>query len=182
MHLLHKQPTSSYSIQAGGVGLLEARINLKFDSRQTNINVEPLAKKQCKNYDATQKWQDNWASQFDCAESKMVDGMLVYVKCIVCDTITSQVKHIAPKHNNLEKHMGKQQVNHDIPSKGLKKNEIYYENNMFKILPFLALYNVCLFCNKLAMLLLGRINTRLSSLPLFFMFWKMVNPWLSVNI
>jgi hypothetical protein len=27
-----------------------------WNSTQTSINVEPLAKKQCKNYDATQKW------------------------------------------------------------------------------------------------------------------------------
>jgi hypothetical protein len=34
-----------------------------------------------------------------------------------------------PKHDNLEKHMGKWQADHDIPSKGLKKNEIYYDKN-----------------------------------------------------
>ncbi len=98
---------SSDSIQAGGVGLLEAPINLEFDSRQTSTSVKPLAKKQCKNYDVNRKWQDNWASQFDCVESKMVDSMLVSIKCIMCDTITNQVKHIMPKHNNLEKHMVK---------------------------------------------------------------------------
>ncbi len=59
----------------------------------------------------------------------MVNNMLVSVKCIVCDMITSWVKHIVFKHDNLEKHMGKWQVDHDIPSKGLKKNEIYYDKN-----------------------------------------------------
>jgi hypothetical protein len=98
---------SSDSIQAGGVGLLEAPINLEFDFKQISTSVKPLAKKQCKNYDANRKWQDNWASQFDCAESKMVDGMLVSIKCTVCDTITNQVKRIVLKHNNLEKHMAK---------------------------------------------------------------------------
>jgi hypothetical protein len=39
------------------------------------------------------------------------------------------VKHIMLKRNNLEKHMGKSQTNHDIPSKRLKKNEIYYDKN-----------------------------------------------------
>jgi len=33
------------------------------------------------------------------------------------------------KRDNLEKHMGKSQTNHDIPSKRLKKNEIYYDKN-----------------------------------------------------
>ncbi len=59
----------------------------------------------------------------------VVDGMLVFVKCIVCDMITSRVKHIMLKYDNLEKYMGKWQANHDIPSKGLKKNEIYYDKN-----------------------------------------------------
>ncbi len=39
------------------------------------------------------------------------------------------VKHIMLKRDNLEKHMGKSQTNHDIPSKRLKKNEIYYDKN-----------------------------------------------------
>ncbi len=59
----------------------------------------------------------------------MVDGMLVSIKCTMCEIIIGWVKHIMLKHDNLEKHMGKQQTNHDIPSKGLKKNEIYYDKN-----------------------------------------------------
>jgi hypothetical protein len=52
------------SMQVGGVGLLEVPINLESDSTQTSTSVEPLTNKQCKNYDATQKWQDNWVIQF----------------------------------------------------------------------------------------------------------------------
>jgi hypothetical protein len=52
------------SMQVGGVGSLETPINLEFNSTQTSTNVEPLTKKQCKNYDATKKWQDNWVVQF----------------------------------------------------------------------------------------------------------------------
>ncbi len=58
------------SMQVGGVGSLEALINLESNSTQTSTNVEPLAKKQHKNYDAIQKWQDNWTTQFDCAKSE----------------------------------------------------------------------------------------------------------------
>lgn len=46
-----------------------------------------------------------------------------------------------PKHNNIEKHMGKRKVDHDIPSKGLKKNEIYYDYNN-KYVQNLAFFNV----------------------------------------
>jgi hypothetical protein len=49
-------------MQANGVSSLETLINLESNSTQRNIGVKPLAKKQCKNYDATQKWQDNWAT------------------------------------------------------------------------------------------------------------------------
>jgi hypothetical protein len=55
--------------------------------------------------------------------------------------ITSWVKHIVPKHNNLKKYMGKWQADHDIPSKGLKKNEIYYDKNK-KHAQNLALFSV----------------------------------------
>jgi hypothetical protein len=54
--------------------------------------------------------------------------------------------------------------------------------NMFKFLPCSTFNNLCLFYNKLVMLMLGKINARLFSLPLSFMFWKMVNPCLSMNI
>jgi hypothetical protein len=40
------------SMQVGGVGSHEALINLEFNSTQISTDVEPLAKKQRKNYDA----------------------------------------------------------------------------------------------------------------------------------
>jgi hypothetical protein len=51
----------------------------------------------------------------------MVDDMLVSIKFIMCETIIGWIKHIVLKRDNLEKHMGKQQMNHYIFSKGLKK-------------------------------------------------------------
>jgi hypothetical protein len=80
---------------------------LESDSTQTSTTVEPLAKKQDKNYDATRKWQDNCAVQFAWAKSKMLDNMLVSIKCTMCEIITGWVKHIMPKRDNLEKHMEK---------------------------------------------------------------------------
>jgi hypothetical protein len=44
--------------------------------------------------------------------------------------------------------------------------------NMFEILLYLTFDNLCLFYIELVMLLLGIIDTKLSSLPLFFMFGK----------
>lgn len=111
------------------MGSLEALIDLGFSSTQTSISVKLLAKKKHKNYDAIQKWQDNWATQFAWEKSEMVDNMLVFVNYTVCETITSRLKHIVPKCDNLEKHMGKWQADYDIPSKGLKENEIYYDKN-----------------------------------------------------
>jgi hypothetical protein len=54
LHSSFKTPISisSYSMQMGGVGSLEGPINLESNSTQTS-GVKPLAKKQCKNYDAT---------------------------------------------------------------------------------------------------------------------------------
>ncbi len=89
------------------MGSLEALINLEFNSTQTSISVKLLANKKHKNYDAIQKWQDNWAIQFAWAKSKMVDNVLVFVNYTMCETITGQAKHIVPKCDNIEKHMGK---------------------------------------------------------------------------
>jgi hypothetical protein len=36
----------------------------------------------------------------------MVDNILVSFKCIMCETIIGGIKHIMPKCDNLEKHMG----------------------------------------------------------------------------
>jgi hypothetical protein len=42
---------------------LEVLINLCFDSTNASC-VEPPTKKQHKNYNVVQKWQDSWATQF----------------------------------------------------------------------------------------------------------------------
>jgi hypothetical protein len=74
-----------------------------------------------------------------------------------------------PKHNNLEKHMGKQQVDHDIPSKGLKKNEIYYDNNNKHVqnLAFFSDLQPLSILYQIGNVVVGRTNTRLSSLHVF---------------
>lgn len=50
----------------------------------------------------------------------MVDGVLVSIKCVICEAIIAVGKHIMPKWDNLEKHMEKWQVEH-IFNKSLKK-------------------------------------------------------------
>jgi hypothetical protein len=59
----------------------------------------------------------------------MVDGVLVSMKCVICEAIISVGKHIMSKWNNLEKHMGKWQVEHNVLHKSLKKIQAYYEKN-----------------------------------------------------
>jgi hypothetical protein len=59
----------------------------------------------------------------------MIDGFLVYMKYVVCKAIIGATKHIMPKQYNLEKKKGKQRIEHDIPSKSLKKNQVHCENN-----------------------------------------------------
>jgi hypothetical protein len=48
--------------------------------------------------------------QFIMVKSNMVDGLLVFVKCNICEAITNVSKHIVPMWDNLEKHMGNQQA------------------------------------------------------------------------
>ncbi len=76
--------------------------------------VEPPTNKQHKNYNFVQKLQDSWATQFAWVEFKIGDGILVFVKCIVCGVITCQAIHIMFKRDNLGKHMGKQKMSHEI--------------------------------------------------------------------
>ncbi len=92
---------------------LEVLINLCFASTNAGC-VEAPTKKQHKNYNIILKWQDSWATQFAWVEFKIGDGILVFVKCKVCEVITCQAIHIMLKCDNLDKHMGKQQTNHDI--------------------------------------------------------------------
>jgi hypothetical protein len=37
----------------------------------------------------------------------MINGVLVFMKCVICEAIIGVGKHIMPKWDNLEKHMGK---------------------------------------------------------------------------
>ncbi len=172
------------SMQVGGVGSHEALINLEFNSTQISIDVEPLAKKQRKNYDAIWKWQDIWAAQFDCTKSKwlMACWYLSNAQCVTWLQVGSNT--LCLNTIILKNTWGNGKQTMTFLAKGWRKMRYITTRtkNMLKILPCLVFYSPCLFCNKLAMLLLGKINARLSSLPLFFMFWKMVNPWLNMNV
>jgi hypothetical protein len=43
--------------------------------------------------------------------------------------ITNVAKHVVPNQENLEKHLGKHQIKHNVPNKSLKKTQVYYEKN-----------------------------------------------------
>jgi hypothetical protein len=82
------------------------------------------------------------------------------------------------KCDNLDKHTGKQQMNHDILARGWRKMRYITirTTNMLEILPCSMLDDHCLFCKKLVMLMLRRINVKLTSLPLFSMFYGTIDP------
>ncbi len=80
-------------------------------------------------------------TQFSWVKLEMVDGFLVFMKYVVCKAIIGATKHIMPKQDNLEKNKGKQRIEHDIPSKNLKKNQVHCENSN-KHFQNLVLFNV----------------------------------------
>ena len=51
------------------------------------------------------------------------------VKCIICAVVNGKPKLIVPKWDNLEKHMDKRRALQDLPKKGLKKGQLYWETN-----------------------------------------------------
>jgi hypothetical protein len=62
--------------------------------------------------------------RFVWVEVDIVDGVMVYVKYMIHEAITSWPKHIVPKKNNLNKRMGKWWPKCDNLIKALKKDDI----------------------------------------------------------
>lgn len=85
---------------------------------------ETPSKKPQKNYNVIWKWQDIWVMWFVWVEVDIVDGVMVSVKYMIHEAITSWPKHIVPKKNNLNKHMGKWWAKCDNLIKALKKDNI----------------------------------------------------------
>jgi hypothetical protein len=158
-------------------GYLKRQSTLCFDSTNAGC-VEPPTKKQNKNYNDVKKWQDSWAAQFAWVEFEIDAGILVFVKCIVCEIMTCQIIHIMLKCDNLDKHMGRQQTNHDILARGWRKMRFITTRttNMLEILPCSMLDDQCLFCKKLVMLMLRRIGVKLTNSPLSSMFYITFDP------
>ncbi len=146
--------------------------------------VEPPTNKQHKNYNFVQKLQDSWATQFAWVEFKIGDGILVFVKCIVCGVITCQAIHIMFKRDNLGKHMGKQKMSHDILARGWRKMK-FITARTTNMLWNLALFNVgwlLFILQKVGSVMLRRINVKLTSSSVFSMFYKTIDPYLNINI
>ncbi len=59
--------------------------------------------------------------EFNWAKWEMVNRVLVSMNCIVSKTIIDGAKHSMLKRDNLQKHMGNQQVEHVVFDKGLKE-------------------------------------------------------------
>jgi hypothetical protein len=52
------------------------------------LNESPSKKAQ-ENYDATQKWQDIWIVQFAWVEVDIIDGVMIFMKCMVYEVVIS---------------------------------------------------------------------------------------------
>ena len=57
------------------------------------------------------------------------EGVLVVVNCKMCSAINEKSKLIVPKWDNLKKHMEKRQALVDLPKKGAKKGQSYWDKN-----------------------------------------------------
>jgi hypothetical protein len=113
-------------------------ICLTYDSNALHFN-EDVASSSAKKkrilemrsrYDTNRQFQDHWATRLPWVEPELdSDGVLVAVKCIVCSVVNGKPKLIVPKWGNLEKHIGKRRALLDLPKKGLKKGQTYWETN-----------------------------------------------------
>ena len=87
-------------------------------------------KKECKkSYEATQKFQDTWATKLPWAELfRRANGLYEYVKCTVCSTISGKPKIMGPKWDALSKHGGKRKATKNLGN-GVKKWQWYIAKN-----------------------------------------------------
>ena len=76
-----------------------------------------------KNYDATRKFQDSWAARLPWVELICgIDGLIEYLKCIVCSQITGKPKILCSKWDTLAKHGGKRKATQNMAN-GIKKGQ-----------------------------------------------------------
>jgi hypothetical protein len=84
----------------------------------------------CSRYDSNRQFHDVWAAKLPWAEPHLDgEGMLVAMNCKICSAINGKPKLIVPKWDNLEKHMGKRRALVDLPAKGTKKGQSYWDKN-----------------------------------------------------
>jgi hypothetical protein len=83
-----------------------------------------------KNYDNTNKFQTEWASNLPWAKGLMNErGFIQSVKCIVCSSIKSNNKIVGCKWDRLTKHASCKIVVWDLPRLGVKRGETYIVTN-----------------------------------------------------
>jgi hypothetical protein len=109
-------------------------ICIQGDSSVCTSSTMPKKKKvdsgRCSRYDSNRQFQDVWAAKLPWAEPHLDgEGVLVAVNCKICSAINGKPKLIVPKWDNLEKHMGKRRALVDLPKKGAKKGQSYWDKN-----------------------------------------------------
>jgi hypothetical protein len=109
-------------------------ICIEGDSSVCTSSTMPKKKKvdsgRCSRYDSNRQFQDVWAAKLPWAEPHLDgEGVLVVVNYKVCSAINGKPKLIVSKWDNLEKHMGKRWALVDLPKKGAKKGQSYWDKN-----------------------------------------------------
>jgi hypothetical protein len=81
-------------------------------------------------YEATQKFQENWAAKLPWVECvKGGDGLFDYVRCLICSTFEIWEKILKPKWDTLKKHDGKWKAKTDLPAIGVVAGQWYIAIN-----------------------------------------------------
>jgi hypothetical protein len=109
-------------------------ICIKGDSNICVSSTAPKKRKadsgRCSSYDSNRQFQDVWAAKLPWVKPHLDgEGVLVAVNCKICSAINGKPKLIVPKWDNLEKHMGKRRALVDLPKKGAKKGQCYWDKN-----------------------------------------------------
>lgn len=81
-------------------------------------------------YEATRKFQENWAAKLPWAECvKRGDGLFDYVRCLICSTFEIREKILKPKWDTLKKHGGKWKAKTNLPAIGVVAGQWYIAIN-----------------------------------------------------
>jgi len=92
----------------------------------SDVQEIPPPKKPKTNYDATRRFQNEWAVKLMWAKPiRGTDGRVHLVKCTVCSTFDKNPKILGPKWDTLTKYEGKRKAAFDMKKYNVKKGDWY---------------------------------------------------------